>query len=220
MSNASAVFKKWRNHTKTGIGTKQGKTDANMRFVKNSAPVKKVMNFYIVGNLSNATECYLTGHGGSFDSDYFMDNKSFTVPTGVTVNFYQPGGYILGFGTSALRSGPPKKHGGTADQLYTEGMECPNYILTKDQGTRLTGDANYANQWEMDYRGTQAAAEDLGVVLVTVRNRWYHAGVTLKTAISDVRSAAKSIVTFNCLFCRVGDGYTNDSWDAVNGAWT
>lgn len=221
MSNASAVFQKWRQHTKTGIGTKQGKTNPHMRFAKTgSAPVKKLSSLYIVGDTSNATECYLTGHGGSFDSDYFLDNKSFNVPNGVTVNFYQPDGFILGFGTKALRNGPPVAHGGTDDQQYTGGMDCPNYILTKDQGSRLSGDANYAHGWEMDYSTTQAAASDLGMVLVTIRNRWFHAGVTLKSAVSDVRSQAKSIVTFNCLFCRVRDGHTDDSWDAANGVWS
>src|SRR5208282_6764794 len=99
------------------------------------------------------------GPGGSFDADYCVSNKTFTVPKGVTVNFYQPDGYILGFSTAALRNGAPKKHGGTNDQLYTGDTECTNYILTKDQGTHLTGDAAAAHQWEMDYATSQEVAE-------------------------------------------------------------
>lgn len=220
MSNAGAVLKSWYAHYKNDIGTKQGKADANMKFSKNGAPVVKLTNFYIVGDTGGTTECYLTGHGGSFDSQYFLDNKSFTVPKGVTINFYQPDGYILGFGTSCLRNGAPKKHGGTNDQEYAGGDNCPNYILTKDQGTRLSGDANYAHTWEMDYATSQQVAEDLDVVLVTIRNRWFHAGVTLQAAIKAVRGAVPSITKFNCLFCRVKDGHTNDSWDAGSGKWT
>ena len=41
------------------------------------------------------------------------------MPTGVTVNFYQAAGYILGFGGAAPRDGKPKKHGGTPDQSYS-----------------------------------------------------------------------------------------------------
>ena len=220
MSNAGAVLRKWYQHNKNNIGDGQGKTNANMKFNKSGAPVIKLSSFYIIGDTKGATECYLTGHGGSFDADYFVSNQSFKVPNGVTVNFYQPDGYILGFGTAALRNGKPVKHGGTNDQSYTGGEECTNYILTKDQGTRLNGDANYANQWEMDYASSQQVAEDLGIVLVTIRNRWDQAGATLSSAISAVRGEVKSIATFNCLFCRVRDGYTNDSWDAVNGQWT
>lgn len=220
MSNAGAVLQKWYQHTKTGIGTKQGKTNAHMKFSKGGAPVIKLSSFYIIGDTKGATECYLTGHGGSFDSDYFASNRSFTVPKGVTINFYQPDGYILGFGTAALRNGKPVKHGGTNDQTYTGGETCTNYILSKDQGTRLSGDSDYARQWEMDYESSQQVAGDLGIVLVTIRNRWYQAGATLLSAIEAVRGEVKTINTFNCLFCRVKDGYTNDSWDAVNGQWT
>ena len=219
MPNAGAVLKKWYRHTQTGVGTKQGVTNANMKFATGSAPVKKLSSFYIVGDLTNAAECYVTGHGGLFNADYFLDNKTFTVPTGVTVNFYQPDGYLLGFHTGALRNGPPNGHGGTNDQAYGPGDDCPNYILTKDQGTRLGMDSATANQFEMDYASTQAVADDLGVVLVTVRNRWFHAGVTLKAAISAVRGEAPGITTFNCLFCRVRDGFGDDRWNAVGGMW-
>jgi hypothetical protein len=109
-----------------------------MKFNKSGAPVTKLSSFYIIGNTKGATECYLTGQRGSYDSDYFVSNRSFKVPTGVTVNFYQPDGYILGFGTAALRNGTPKKHGGTNDQSYSGGGDCTNYILTKDQGPRRT----------------------------------------------------------------------------------
>lgn len=215
MGNLSSVFRKWKQHVSSDIHS-----SASMKFDSNGVPVKSTTNFHIVGDLDGATECYITAHGGCLDGDYFFDNKSFTIPDGVTVHFYQPHGYILGFGSAALRNGNPKGHGGTTDQEYSGGEECPNYILTKDQGRHLSGDANYAAQWEMDYTSTQKLCGDLGIVMVIVRNRWFHAGVTLKAAISEVTKAAPSITTFNCLFCRVTDGSTADVWDAVNGAWT
>lgn len=57
------------------------------------------------------------------------------------------------------------------------------------------------------------------LVIVTIRNRRFHAGVTLKNAIAEMRKAAPGITTFDCLFCRVTDGYTDDKWCALNGRW-
>jgi hypothetical protein len=220
MATAGEVLEQWYQHYKSNIGTKQGATNAHMNFSATGAPVKKLWSYYIIGDTTNATECYITGHGGSFDSDYFVSNRTFKVPAGVTVNFYQPDGYVLGFGSAALRNGPPIQHGGTNDQIYTGGQECTNYILTKDQGKRMTGNVEDAHEWEMDYASSQEVAGDLGIVLVTIRNRWFQAGTTLSSAIDAVRDEVKTITTFNCLFCRVREGSTSQMWNAVDGNWT
>lgn len=218
--STETVFNKWRAHLKNEIGEKQGATNAGMKFNKaSSVPVKKLTNFYVVGDASKATECYIAAHGGSFDDDYALDTKSFKVPTGVKLNFYQPHGYALQGGAATLRHGAPVKHGGTNDQLYTGGMECPNYILSKAHGKQL-GAGFDAATWEMDYAGVQKVAGDLNIVMVTVRNRWHHYGVTLKSAVADVRGAFKSITTFNCLFCRVDDTGKTHNWNSQSGAWS
>ncbi len=214
MGSLSSVFANWRQHVSSGVN----KTPS-MQWSSGGAPVITCTNFYIVGDTTNATECYLTGHGGMNDSNYFFDNISFTVPAGVTINFYQPHGYILGFHSGALRDQAPIAHGGTDDQTYTGGDKCENYILTKDQGQRLNGSQQDAETFEMTYAATQSLAQDLGIVIVTVRNRWFHAGVTLKSAVSEVTAAAPGIKTFNCLFCRAIDGSTDDRWNAVGGMW-
>ncbi len=221
MSKASIVFQKWSAHLKNDITRSgQGSSNPRMKFSKGGAPVKKLSNFYIVGDTAGTGECYVVGHGGLMQDDYCFDNQAFKVPTGITMNFYQPDGYMLSCAVSQLRNGAPIKHGGTNDQLYTAGMDCPNYILTKAQGTRHAGSATVAETWEMDYSGAQSVAEDVGVVIVLVRNRWFHAGVTLKQCVSDVNGAVKSLTTFNCVFCRVHEGYTNDAWSAGTGTWT
>jgi hypothetical protein len=215
MGSLGSVFSRWRRHVKTNIHG-----SSSMAWAATGTPVVATTNFYIVGDLDGATECYVTAHGGANDSDYFFDNKTFRVPDGVSINFYQPHGYILGAGTSSLRNGKPDADPNATDLHYTGGEDCVNYILAKDQGRHLSGDANYAAQWEMDYSGTQAVAGDMGIVMVTVRNRWFHAGVTLKSCISEVTGAAPGIKTFNCLFCRVTDGSTNDVWESNGGYWT
>ena len=68
-----------------------------------------------------------------------------------------------------------------------------------------------ANKQEVNYQGFQAIASDADIVLVTVRNRWFHAGATLKECVSTIRKEFPQINTFNCMFCRVDDTYQPNS---------
>ncbi len=214
MGSLRTVFATWRDNLATNIHKQP-----SMQWSSGGAPVATTTNFYIVGDLTGATECFVTAHGGAMEDDFFFDNDTFKVPPGVTVNFYQPHGYTLGWDSTFLRDQAPIAHGGTDDQAYGPGETCVNYILTKDQGRHLTGDTGYADSREMNYAGTQAVANDLGIVMVTVRNRWFHAGVSLKSCIAEVTKAAPGLTTFNCLFCRVTDDSTDDKWCALNGRW-
>lgn len=214
MGKVGRVFGKWCRHLVSDINKQP-----SMQWSSGGAPVVRTTNFYVVGDTSAATECYITGHGGSDSGDYVLDNRSFTVPTGITVNFYQPHGFILAAGTKELRDHNPVAHPTATDLVHTGGDKCVNYILSKDQGRHLSGDAEYAAEWEMDYAGTQAVCGDMGIVMVTVRNRWFHAGVTLKACIDEVTDAVPGIKTFNCLFCRVDEHSGDKQWD-IEGFWT
>jgi hypothetical protein len=213
MGSLGGVFAKWRR------SLSNVHKQPSMQWSSGGAPVTTTTNFYIVGDLATATACYITAHGGANASDYYFDNETFTVPAGVTVNFYQPHGYVLGYDTCFLRNGPPAAHGGTDDQSFSGGSTCTNYILSKDQGRHLTGDADHARDMEMDYVGTQAVADELGIVMVTVRNRWFHAGVSLKSAVQEITRAAPGLTTINCLFCRSTETSGDDRWNAVDGTW-
>jgi hypothetical protein len=73
-----------------------------------------------------------------------------------------------------------------------------------------------ANKQEVNYQGFHAIASDADIVLVTVRNRWFQAGVTLKECVSTIRKEFPQINTFNCMFCRVDDTYqpNQQTWNA------
>lgn len=179
-----------------------------MAFDVNTCPVTKLTSFYIVG-ASHNNECYIIAHGGQFDADYVLDNKSFAVPTGVTVNFYQRHGDTFSYYNRTFRNQPPLADpNAPANELaYTAGQQCPNYVLTKRVGRHAnSSDPNwdYAGN-EEEYQAFQAIAQDAGIVLISVRNRWFHAGMTVKAAIKAVTAERPNITTFNCLFCRVDD---------------
>ena len=220
MSNIKYVMESYINHVKNNVNKKP-----HMRFVNNGTPVKKLSSLYLIGDTSNKTECFIDAHGGNYSSDYVLDSKSFKVPTGVTVNFYQPAGYAFGAFKSELRSGPPKQHGGTNDQIYNAGDDCPNYILTKFQGRHSGNTPQEIQNQELDYSGFQAIASDADIILVTVRNRWFHSGITLQSTIKEVQKKYRSITVFNCMFCRVDDttaGLAQVTWNAssnTGGNW-
>jgi hypothetical protein len=207
MGKPGLVFERWTKHLKTDIHAMP-----SMAF-NDGTKVKKTSCFYIIGDTASATECYVFAHGGSFQDLYVLSHSSFAVPPGITVEFYQPHGYSLAFTATDLRAGNPVKDGSGVGVLqYAAGDTCPNYILAKNQGTHQAPGYKVSDsaQWEMDYTGLQKLAGDLGVVVVTIRNRWFNAGVTLSTLIADVTAAAKGIKVFHCMFCRVKEG--SDTW--------
>jgi hypothetical protein len=198
------------------------KSKKSMKFKKGSAPVKKFKSFYVIGDAKGASECYIDTHGKGYSNDYVMDNRSFRVPEGVHVKFYAPAGYALAAPSASLRFGSPIACGTGKGMHYGPGKSCPNYILTKFQGRHSGLSQDDWKEEGASYEGLQAVAKDADVVFVTVRNRWFHSGVTLSEAIETVRKAFKTITTFHCLFCRVDDTSATlpkRGWDARTGTW-
>jgi len=84
---------------------------------------------YLFKSDTNSVDCIISAHGG-----YVSANRSFTVPKGVTINFYGPHGAALidpNISEYFRRQANAKPIEG---EVYTEGMECRNYLLSKYQG--------------------------------------------------------------------------------------
>lgn len=213
MGNPLYVLEKYISHVMHDIHT-----TSSMKFAAERAPIVPLSSFYVIGDTEDADECFISAHGSGYQADYVLDNENFIVPGGVNVRFYQPAGYALSCSTQQLRFGRPQQAGGAADLEYGPGAVCPNYILAKLQGRHAGVDDEESQE---DYVGLQRIAADAGVVLLSVRNRWFHAGATLKNAIQDIREVLPDIVTFNCMICRVDDSTVDHArvWNAspVNG---
>lgn len=182
--------------------------------------VIKLSNHYIIGNTKGATECFIGAHGGNMSKDYWIDNTTFVVPSGCHVRFYQPHGHCFQMNNNYLRTGAPLQDASEGDVEFPAGSQCTNYLLSKFEGRHGVGDDEA--DWESEgtsYQAMQRIAEDAKVVMVTIRNRWSAANVSLKDTIAAVRGAVPSITTFHCLFCRVDDSDSDWSWAADEARW-
>lgn len=177
--------------------------NASMTFSKGSSPVTTLTNYYLIGNTTGKDSCYIISHGGQHRKDYWLDNMSFKVPADVTVSFFHDHGDIFSYSYNRFASGDasdlPVVKASDGKKVYTGGENCENYILNKFHGR------HGANE---NYQDLQALAAPGNHLFVVVRNRWFHAGVSLKDCIKAVREAVPSVKTFYCMFCRATDDST------------
>lgn len=195
------------------------KRKPHMKFGE-GAWVVKLPHHYVIGNTKDATECFIGAHGGNVGENYFIDNTSFTVPTGCHVTFYQPHGHCFQMNNNFLRTGAPMQDASEGDVEFPAGSSCTNYLLSKFEGRH--GVSGGQDAWESEgttYQAMQQIAQDAGVVMVTIRNRWSAANVSLKDTIAAVRKLAPNITHFHCLFCRVDEADSDWSWAADEGRW-
>lgn len=195
-----------------------------MSFAKGSAPVTRLTFYYVIGDTSKTNACFIFAHGTGKSDYYFRDNKSFRVPNGMSVNFFQKAGYGLTYRMShLLQNGAPWSQGSHEERYYGAGSDCPNYILSKAAGRHSGMDSQTITTAMTDYEGLQKIAANLGIVMVTVRNRFFHSGVTLENTIKVVNTKFKNMRYFYCICCRVNDqseDMGNPLWDAVDGKVT
>ncbi len=195
------------------------KRKSHMKF-GSGAWVVQLKNHYIVGNTKNATACYIGAHGGSMGASYGLDSKTFTVPNGCHVRFYQPHGYCFAMNNNFLRSGKAiQQDSSQGDVEFSGGEACTNYLLNKFEGRHGADDQQEAEDQGTTYTALQSIAEQAGIVMVTIRNRWSASSVSLEDTIDAVRKVAPSIKTFNCLFCRVDDTDSDWAWSGSRGEW-
>jgi hypothetical protein len=172
---------------------------------------------YLFPSATKTNQCLISAHGG-----YHRDNRAFTIPKDVTVNFYVPHGYkMLDPGLEHMNLNLQ----GNESQQYTEGTECVDYCLDKYQGSHnVVGEtyesigsfiskanirvAELASKKEATTSNAardfyQKAADMLQTVsVVTIRNRSFSAEVTLSYVVARVRDVRPDIDTFHCSFCR------------------
>lgn len=211
---AGQYFANWLDHA---LSTNR---KASMKFGE-GAWVVKLPEHYIIGNTKTATECWISGHGGSNSGDYLIDNGTFSVPSGCSVQFFQPHGYCLIYRTNNLRTGKPIVDNQHNDTAFGAGEACTNYILNKFEGRHNQAPEDAKAERGYTYEALQSICDEGKVVVVTIRNRWYSSHVTLEETIKAIRKVAPNITKFNCLFCRVDDDYEDDdpAWNAGTGRW-
>lgn len=179
---------------------------------------------YLFKSKTNSTDCIISAHGG-----YMSENRSFTVPSGITLQFFSvhsstltdPG--INAFQKNQAQAKPVETIQG--------GATCRNYLLSKYQGRHnemdetyekiATGVSNqdtlrsaFGNKLFNDASTTTGSqdkveqtllnlARNHGGSVLTVRNRFDVVfGVPLQDAIKAAKKEMPTLRVFYCLFCR------------------
>lgn len=203
--------------------------EAHLKFA-DGAEVHELPMHYVVGNnIKNKEACYISAHGNSESASYgIMTATTFEVPAGCQVLFTTPHGYTVSLNNNALRTGRPLKRG---DRLrsggraihgmeFKEKEQCTNYILSKLEGRHTNNEEDAMEAAEengLTYAAMQSIAAEADIIMVSVRNRWWSANVSLEDTIAAVRGLAPNITVFICLFCRVGDDKSLGDWDPKRG---
>ena len=180
---------------------------------------------YLFKSSTNSSDCMISAHGG-----FMAENRSFTVPSGLTILFYGIHGAALldpnitSFARANSRAVPV--------ETFTGGQSCRNYMLSKYQGAhagesgtevvetyqqvsntvstrdkvrtsnfnKLTKPGQTVELQEMVFNQLMA---DWGGSILTIRNRWNVLfGVPLSDAIAAARKEMPSLRLFHCIFCR------------------
>lgn len=171
----------------------------------------------------------ITSHGG-----YSMSNRPFKVPAHMTIHFYAPHGFILSDPSiKSVTTGTIKPF-----DSYGPGAWCPNYKLTKYQGSHggkpgkpaetygdiaqgMHRDAEIAHTEQ--FLGRPLNEEELGRIrhvvmdVITIRNRKLMKSPTLEEVIQTMGSKGVRYTHVHCSFCRCRMGMPDEldmSWDA------
>jgi len=180
---------------------------------------------YLFKSESNSKDCLISAHGG-----FMAENSSFTVPSGVTIQFYGVHGAALI--DPNITDFARIYSGAQPVETLTGGQNCRNYLLSKYQGAHAGASGEDVVETYEQVAGTvssrdmirkrqfesmtkEGQAQDTqqmvfeqlmnnwGGSILTVRNRWnVLCGVPLKDAIKAARASMSSLKTFHCVFCR------------------
>lgn len=160
----------------------------------------------------------ISAHGGHA---VLSKTNQFVVPSDVVLQFYSDDTKSVldpGFNNFYRQEAAPK-------EIITEGEKSFDYLLSKYQGKHGNADETYESIAKVvndtvaaksNLQGFAArASSDKGrdgflrsasrekvAAVVTVRNRWFKGEATLSLVVDAVKTAAPSIVIFDCLFCR------------------
>jgi len=179
---------------------------------------------YLFKSSTNSSDCLISAHGG-----FVAENRSFTVPSGVSVLFYGEHGAALN--DPNISSFSRDINRAQVVETCGPGDDCRNYLLSKYQGAhagssgtevvetyeQVAGAGGMRDkvrkaQFEKllgskDEQATQRIFEKLletwGGSILTIRNRWNVLfGVPLNDAIKAARKEMPSLRNFHCVFCR------------------
>ncbi len=169
---------------------------------------------YLFKSTENATDCLISAHGG-----YYKQNRSFTVPNGVQLLFYGEHKKVLA--DPGLKMMHQVKGLEVVDTFAGGSKDCPDYILSKYQGSHNTNNETYESilaeigiedtkHAKVSARGASGAAQLKWVgamSVLTIRNRFLRADLNLSYVIKEAVAAMPTLTTFHCSFCRglIGD---------------
>ncbi len=184
---------------------------------------------YLWSGGSYKQKLVITAHGG-----YTLSNKPFKVPANMAILFYAPHGFILKDpGIKAVSQGTV-----TPYDTYSAGSVCPNYKLSKYQGSHGGKPGapaeTYTNIAHDMHKGVEVAQteaflgkpldeaglamiKDVTMDVVTIRNRAMSKSPTLEEVIETISSQNLGYTEIHCSFCRCRMGLPDEldmSYDA------
>jgi hypothetical protein len=185
---------------------------------------------YLFKSKTNSTDCIISAHGG-----YMFENRDFTVPSGITLQFFSVHSSTLTDpGINAFQKNQAQA---IPVETIQGGAKCRNYLLSKYQGKHNKMDETYesiaSGVTQQDTLRTMFGtklfkdasttggspdkveqmlkniARNHGGSVLTVRNRFDVVfGIPLQDALKAAKKEMPTLRVFYCLFCRsnmVGD---------------
>lgn len=178
---------------------------------------------YLFKSRTNSTDCIISAHGG-----YMFENRAFTVPSGVTLQFFSVHSSTLT--DPGINSFQKNQAQAKPVETITGGNMCGNYLLSKYQGkhnnmdetyekiaegvtnndnlrtmlgNKLFKDGGSGGSQDKVLQTLQSLARNHGASVLTVRNRFDVVfGVPLEDAIKAAKKEMPTLRVFYCLFCR------------------
>ncbi|MEM6537549.1 MAG: putative adhesin [Pseudomonadota bacterium] len=192
---------------------------------------------YLFPSTQNKTEALVSAHGG-----FLKGNKTFTVPQGMTVNFWAPHGYVLKDpGIQAMY----RTRGLSPVETVPGGKSSIDYALTKYQGSHGGSKGKPAETYSSianaiagedkrveDYldrllkaknekeaeRFQQQLASSGAMNVITIRNRKLRGTVWLSELVKQVQKKQPNIKSIHCSFCRASMVSQSDpQWSIAKG---
>jgi hypothetical protein len=199
--------------------------DRSMAKTKPQGATKCGSHCYLFKSSTNSSDCLISAHGG-----FVAENRSFKIPSGVTILFYGVHGAALldpnitTFAKEYSKAEPV--------ETYSGGQNCRNYLLSKYQGAhagasgtdvvetydqvgQTVTNRDKIRNLKFAKMTKEGQTQDIqqkvfnelmmewGGSILTIRNRWdVFFGVPLSEAINSARKEMPSLRTFHCIFCR------------------
>ena len=185
-------------------------------------------SIYLWKGKSANSDVMITAHGG-----YTLSNKPFKVPGSTSIHFLAPHGFLLNDpGLKPVATGSL-----TAFDSYASGSLCPNYELSKYQGSHGGSDGKPAETYAdiavkmhpeaerqllrefkpFNLDEALASVKEIRYDVITIRNRNFHSTPDLDEVVKQLAKHGFSYSNIYCSFCRGRMGHPDEfdmSWNA------